>query len=425
MQVKTVKAATLQKALEMVRVEVGADAVVLQTRHVRREGLLGLLGGTQVEVTAADGRAVAKARAKKQRARGVAAKPKAASRPVSARPRRAHVDEGGWQDPGAAGALIRQTVAAVREELRPEPEVRVVPPAGDDGRLSAEMREVKALLAKLVHKQASGGGELPEPLAGRYLEMVEQEVAEELAQRLVKQAGEGDGADGEDQEQGLRKALAALLPVAPVAEAVRGASGPRVIALVGPTGVGKTTTLAKLAARYRLREGKRVALATIDTYRIAAVDQLRTYGEILGLDLDVIQRPDQVEGMLARRSEADVVLIDTAGRSPRDAERLAELGRFMALARPDETHLVLSATSSERSMRDANERFSALNPTHVIFTKVDEAICFGGLINVLAALGRPLSYLTTGQEVPHDIEPGSADRLASLVFDPSGGYSKC
>lgn len=437
MQVKTVRAATLAKALDKVRAEVGMDAVVLQTRHVRRGGLLGLLGGTEVEVTAADGRAVARARAKKQRARVQPRKAAAAGRSaLTSRPARASttpqaaapapkVDAEGWYEPGATAALIRQTVAAVREDMRPEPEVRMVaPPASaETGRLSAEMREVKALLAKLVQKQASPDAACAEGvLADRYLAMVQQEVAEELAQKLVAQARE---AESGSEDEVLRSALASVLPVAPEASVPTRTKGPRVIALVGPTGVGKTTTLAKLAARYRLTEGKRVVLATIDTYRIAAVDQLRTYAEILGLELEVIQRVEQVDRVLADHSDADVVLIDTAGRSPRDGARLTDLGRFLERAKPEETHLVLSATSSERTMRDVNLRFSVLEPTHVIFTKVDEAICFGGLINVLTDLGRPLSFITTGQEVPNDIEPGTAARLASLVLDDSGGSFSC
>jgi flagellar biosynthesis protein FlhF len=147
------------------------------------------------------------------------------------------------------------------------------------------------------------------------------------------------------------------------------------------------------------------------------VDQLRTYAEIIGLPLKVVLTPAEMAPACASLGSADVILVDTAGRSPRDTGRLDELRRFLAEARPHQTHLVLSGTASQTAMVEAAERFAVVRPDRVIFTKLDEAVNFGVLFNVARRLSLRLSYVTTGQEVPDHIEQGRSDRLARLVLD--------
>jgi flagellar biosynthesis protein FlhF len=132
----------------------------------------------------------------------------------------------------------------------------------------------------------------------------------------------------------------------------------RVVALVGPTGVGKTTTIAKLAANFRLREKRRVGLITVDTYRIAAVEQLRTYAEIIDLPMHVVSTPREMREALRQLSGLDLVLMDTAGRSPRDEVKIQELRAFLSEAQADEVHLVLSAVASASSLVRTAERFA-------------------------------------------------------------------
>jgi flagellar biosynthesis protein FlhF len=190
---------------------------------------------------------------------------------------------------------------------------------------------------------------------------------------------------------------------------------PRTIALVGPTGVGKTTTIAKLAATYKLKQNLRVGLITMDTYRIAAVDQLRTYAGIIGVPLQVALSPNDLKTSLHACADCDVVLLDTAGRSPRNDQKLEELSVFLRSAQPHEVHLVLSSTCTQSVLMDAVERFSKIRTDRIIFTKLDEAVTFGVLLNVARKVNKRLSYLTTGQDVPHQIEPGRPERLAELV----------
>ena len=191
------------------------------------------------------------------------------------------------------------------------------------------------------------------------------------------------------------------------------------VALIGPTGVGKTTTIAKLAAHLKLREHRRIGLVTIDTYRIAAIDQLRKYAEILDAPLRAVATAEDLRTAVASMHECDYVLIDTAGRSPNDAMKLSELKTFLAAANPDEVHLVLSTTASQACVELAVNRFSEVRVDRIIFTKLDEAAHLGVVLNVARKLNKGLSYITTGQDVPDDIEEGKSSRLAQLIMGAS------
>jgi flagellar biosynthesis protein FlhF len=188
-----------------------------------------------------------------------------------------------------------------------------------------------------------------------------------------------------------------------------------VIVLIGPTGVGKTTTIAKLAARFKLAQQKQVGLITIDTYRIAAVDQLKTYAQILEVPLRTVLRPGELDEALAAMAGLDVVLLDTAGRSPADAPRLRQMKTFLDAARPDEVHLVVSATAGRACAQRVLESFALLGANRWILSKLDEGETFGIAMNVAAATKTPLSFITTGQEVPDDIAAPSPGKLADLI----------
>jgi flagellar biosynthesis protein FlhF len=213
--------------------------------------------------------------------------------------------------------------------------------------------------------------------------------------------------------------LAAMLRVRTTV-AITPSQTPRTIALIGTTGVGKTTTIAKLAAMFKIKHGLRVGLITIDTYRIAAVEQLRTYANIIGLPLEVCLTPSDVEQACARLSTScDLILLDTAGRSQHDNRRLDELSAFVQAARPHEVHLVLSIASSDTVIASAARRFSHLRPDAVILTKLDEAVAHGSVLNAAVSVGLPVSFVTMGQEVPDHLDIADAHRLARLILESS------
>ena len=261
----------------------------------------------------------------------------------------------------------------------------------------------------------------PEPLTEAYASLIAQELSRDLAERVVANLQEELDPQSLANPVLVREALlaqvATLVPTAEDLEFVKPRDGrPRTIAFVGPTGVGKTTTLAKIAATMTLRDEIRVGLVTADTYRIAAVDQLRTYAEILGLRLEVASGPAEMKAALERCQDLDAVLIDTPGRSQNDTDRIADLRALIDAARPHETHLVLSGTAAERVLLREAEAFSTLGPDRVVLTKLDEAVTFGMLISVVRRIGRRISWVTTGQEVPTDVERATSERLANLML---------
>jgi flagellar biosynthesis protein FlhF len=202
----------------------------------------------------------------------------------------------------------------------------------------------------------------------------------------------------------------------PIAGPIRIPAGRRhLVALVGPTGVGKTTTIAKLAANFRLREQRRVGLITVDTYRIAAVEQLRTYADIIDLPMEVVATPREMHQAVARMADLDLILMDTAGRSPRDDVQIQELKGLLAEAAPDEVHLVLSSVASARCLANTAQQFAPVGTTALVLTKLDEAASLGNLLPLARSCGLPLSYLTNGQNVPDDIAAADAGRLARTI----------
>jgi flagellar biosynthesis protein FlhF len=448
---KTYRAASIADALSQIKRDLGADAVILHTRTFKNGGLFGFRARPMVEITASSGVNVVNPLSRRP-------KPPAARKP-SGMLRRAYgvPDDAPLDTPPDAGFEARSdspTPIAVAEQTRPEPDARPLPtaqpvrarsaPASEvepvgvatlpDSALSLQMSDeiasIKRLVGQVLQKSRGGAGQssMPECLFDRYLKLIESEVAADIADEVVGRVRDELSYDELNNDaivhETVMRRLAAYVPVCDEAPRPgRCKDGrPLTIALVGPTGVGKTTTIAKLAATYRLRYNRKVGLLTCDTYRIAAVDQLRTYANIMGVPLRVAQSAAEVEAACEAFADYDAVLIDTAGRSQHDAPRLDELRALLEAARPHETHLVLSGAASESVLLKAAERFRPLGPNRVIFTKLDETVSFGVLVNAARRIGAGLSFVTTGQEVPDHIEPGRADRLARLVLD--GGFAR-
>jgi flagellar biosynthesis protein FlhF len=361
MKTRTYRAGTMKEALAQVRRDLGGDAVILNTREVRGRRLFGLRRREMIEVTASD-------------------------------------------EAPAEVAIAMPNVASPALHAQ----------------FNEQLRSLHAMVADLSRHGRLDHllPDLPSELVPTYATLLEAEVPEVLARRLVRHVAdllEPDEAHRPEViRDALRDAVESCLPIAPPIGVVPGQR--KVVALVGPTGVGKTTTVAKLAANFKLVHGLRPGLVTVDTYRIAAVEQLRTYAEIIDLPLAVANSPAEMRKAIDSLGDVDLVLIDTAGRSPRDEVKIRELADFLAEAKPDEVHLVLSAVAGEKSLRAAVDRFSVVQADRLILTKLDEADGLGGVLAVIGQANRPISYLTTGQAVPDDIEPADRTRLAGLIL---------
>ncbi|HQA48590.1 MAG TPA: 50S ribosome-binding GTPase, partial [Bacillota bacterium] len=191
---------------------------------------------------------------------------------------------------------------------------------------------------------------------------------------------------------------------------------PAVAVFVGPTGVGKTTTLAKLAAHYSVIMKKKVGVMTCDTYRIAAVEQLKTYSEIMDVPIRVIYQKSDIEEAMQQYKDMDLVLVDTAGSSYRDKMKLMELNKMLKALGDQQLFLVISASTNYRNVMEILSSYSFLKNYKVLITKVDENVSNGIILNIAVKSGKPLSYITTGQSVPDDIEKVDGERIASLIL---------
>lgn len=329
------------------------------------------------------------------------------------------------QTPPAVDA-VRATDARPPEQASLGTRVRVAP-VDETARqsLESELASIKSLVSEVLEVTRRGdarpAGAVPGPFAGVARMLERHGVSRGLIDEVIAGAERRVGRAAPDAATCIiaaRAELASLIPIAPSPTPPRRrAAGPCTIALIGPTGVGKTTTIAKLAAEYSLRAGLRVGLIAADTYRIAAVDQLKTYASIIDVPLVVASGAEQIPAALAELAACDVILLDTAGRSQRDSERLDELAATLEAASPDRTHLVLSGTGAESVVLEAVSRFGAMNPSSIIFTKLDEAVQVGMLANVATASRLGISFLTTGQDVPDNIEPAGGERLAAMMLE--------
>lgn len=422
MNLKTFIAPTVAEALTQVKSTMGTDAVIVHMRTFQARYWLGLRRRQVVEITAGKGLHVGH-RLRPGRGAG------AAARPVELRPADSR------SAPAVGLAAYTRGVNPAAGRLAPpgaDPPPRnmidggralLETPAGNSAAilcLSTEMTALKNVVKDLVtHTRNRNAPQVPEDLFDYYMQLIENQVAEELAGEIIRTLHKQVRPEQFGQPEVMRERLAdhleKLLPTTGPIKRIK-TNGPHVVALIGPTGVGKTTTIAKLAANLKLREKHRIGLITLDTYRIAAVDQLKKYADIIGAPLRVVGNAEDLIDALRAMRDCDFVLIDTAGRSPNDTMKLNELKSLLAVAEPDEVHLVLSTTASEACIELAISRFSEVRADKIIFTKLDEAAHVGVVLNVVRKVNKSLSYVTTGQDVPDDIEVGRGRRLAHLIL---------
>ena len=379
------------------RRELGPNAAVLHTRAVRGRWLGFLPGPQQIEVTASR-----EINVPSRLQRHVRDKRQPAESPSQAQSESLHRAAAAASEPQSSRCVRSQTSAShLSRQMQ--------------GQLSTLQSMVKDLC---LRSKGNGHGDWPEEFFSLFTELLDADINEDIARELVERTRSEPHIDEICDPVMLKAHVVGLMEEdIQISGPIRITPGRcRLAALVGPTGVGKTTTIAKLAANFRLKEKCRVGLITVDTYRIAAVEQLRTYADIIDLPMHVVSTPRDMRETVDRMSHLDLILLDTAGRSPKDEVRIQELKVFLNEAGADDVHLVLSSVAGARTLQHTVEQFGVVGPTSLILTKLDEADGVGNLLPLLRNGGLPLSYLTDGQNVPDDIAVANAHRLAKMML---------
>lgn len=377
MRVRRFVGDNVAETMGKVKRELGSEAVILQTREFREGGFLGFFGRTKVEITAA-----------------------IEETPVAVTPVKHY--------------------GKSSEEKKPANE-RIDPRSPEhSAALEEELKSMRLMLEKM-NKYMQGLEEeksiWPPTLLTWADYLKKRGINEHLINRLLRQVQQTlpEEAWGDNTkvfkriEENVRQICSQTGPIQP------GIDKPRIVALIGPTGVGKTTTIGKLAAGFSIIDKRKVALITADTYRVAAVEQLKTFGEIIGVPVEVVMTPSGLREALELHADKELIFIDTAGRSPHHELHMSELSAFLDQAKPDFTMLVMSATTQFTDQFQIYQRFADLT-THLIFTKLDETSITGSMINLLGQTTLPTAYLTNGQNVPDDIEVATPERMTYYVL---------
>ncbi|GAB6931483.1 hypothetical protein JCM10914A_54660 [Paenibacillus sp. JCM 10914] len=479
MRVKRYIVDTMPEAMQHIRTDLGAEAVILSTKETKVGGFLGMFTRKKIEVIAAieqsESEKSNKVQAQSQnkaasvpmptaavpkayQRTAAMVKPEAKSTPVTKtsaseaalEPHRESSDD---FDYNRFAEILSQAAASEgRSDQRTEREAassaeddahrsgtmglgKAAEPLSDskqdeslsarlgisesEQRVLAELKEMKEWMARLS-KQNLEVQQLPEPLLALRDQLLKQELSATLAQRWLTEAEEAwKASDKQLSESELidvvhRQAEAFIKDHS--AEGVH--PDTRIVYVAGPTGVGKTTTIAKIAAEQLFRHQRKVGFITSDTYRISAVEQLRTYASILNVPMEVVQSPGDMQRALQKLEHCDLILMDTAGRNYRNELLVSELQSLFSKEdqNQSETYLVLSLTSKSADMIEIADHFSKYELDKVIFTKLDETGSYGPLFNLLEAHNLRLSYMTNGQNVPDDLLMADSTRICRMLL---------
>lgn len=425
-----IRGRTLDDAYRQMHKRFGNEAVVLNTRQVTEGGVLGFFGTRHVEITASVPRKPQPGRlrtpsAAERRYAEQSTLPQAESAAASGR----SMDELQELVRAAQRRMNGDEKPMPREEM-PTPQVvqgegsaamlpfpQPKPGEGDTEDVRKELGEIRELL-QVLYTEHPGAG-LPVEFAPHYRTLTGRGVSRKSAATLIGGALRDSDLSvmrdprvfSERLRVEIRKAIRTTGGMALAADTCR------VVALCGPTGVGKTTTVAKLAAYFAVKERARVALVTADTYRVAAADQLRVYANIIGLPLTVVNDAKEMHRAMQVHRDFDLVLVDTAGGSQFNLDHVNDLKQMLAATGAHETVLVASAGTPLGDLQSVAGNFKCVNPTSLLFTKLDETRQYGTIFSLAVETGLPLSYLSVGQAVPEDLRLATPDAVASLLLE--------
>jgi flagellar biosynthesis protein FlhF len=388
MRVKKFVASSMPEAMKMIRAELGNDAVILNSKVVHKGGFFGLFTKKNIEVIAA-------------------VDPKPLERPMHTTEKRKKQLDFLKADSASQHEKVNDFQLSVNNKT-----------TKSTADLINEMNELKSMLKQLSTNVTTNFEQYPDPLKEINYLLIEQELSNELRQQLMAELLEKwylqRGEVTIDQllnwaKDTIISKLAGLSFGGITFEK-------KFINVVGPTGVGKTTTLAKMASECVIKHHKKVAFITTDTYRIAAIDQLKTYAKILDVPLEVCYNINDFRLAKTKFANYDVVLVDTAGRNFRNPQYVQDLREVIDFNEEMETYLVLALTAKEKDMKEIYEQFSLVKIDKFIFTKIDETSHYGTMLNLITECQTGVAYLTNGQNVPDDIVEATPEKVTNTVL---------
>ncbi|MCU7494802.1 MAG: flagellar biosynthesis protein FlhF [Ignavibacteria bacterium] len=402
MQIKKYIALTLKEASQQMKSELGSNAIVLSTRIIEDDPRYGRK--RVFELTAGVEDDYDKSRAESSRAAGERS-PMKSQKAVPSVPLKPQPKQRTFAD-----------------ELKELSEKVYMPPEKED--MPFELK-AQLLSAKMPVQKPAGVKKKKDTLERELKEisdtLIAREVQKSIVDVIIDQLGKyTEFLQPSNIDSYVISTISSMIPTS--AFEVQKKQKTKVIALVGPTGVGKTTCIAKLAVISKILHNLNIGLISLDTFRLGAIDQLKIFSEISNIEMRVAYEPSEIPGLIAEFRKKDIVFIDTAGRSQNNASLLKETNRFLSNTKVDEIYLVLSTTSTTKNILDVAQKFKVLNYNGVVFTKLDEAVSFGNILNVTANFNVPVKYLTNGQIIPDDIIAADPQFIANMIY--TGKISK-
>lgn len=388
----------MSEAMIKIKKELGEEAIIISKRRVRRKGFWKYFQSKAIEVTAAVDRI--------SNPEGDAKNIEDLKRLIGKKREMINESMVAPQIPAAPTTPI-----APQTPIEPQMLTELVKPKIEDN-LSKDVQNIKEMMEDLKCDMGSiaASGRKKSKIE---IELIENDVSENIVGSILKRVKYIDK-DVNERDK-VKIAIKDMVSISHNTD-------DKIIVLVGPTGVGKTTTIAKLAGKYSLIEKKKVGLITIDTYRIGAVEQLRTYADIMNIPIKVVFSINDMETAVKGMQNCDVILVDTTGRSSKNAMQISELRAFIDKLKIGNVNLVISCTTKNNDIKTIVKGYSPLNFDNVIITKLDETSTYGSILNIIETAGKPLNFVTTGQNVPDDIKFVDEDKLARLIL---GGENIC
>lgn len=376
MVIKKYLVKNMNEALTRIRYELGKDAIIISQRKIRESGIKGYFKPKLIEVTAA------------------LENNKIDKKNKFAREKEDDMDFRNSLD-SIKKIISEKDKKIIKEEVKEDKNN-----LNNNENIKNEVKEIKELLNKVIKNTNK---EEEKDLISEYLR--DMDIDEKLLIDLLTKNYDNIDEFKKDFMNLLEKEIDIST------NNLRGK-----VVLVGPTGVGKTTTIAKLAGRLALIEKKKVGLITIDTYRIGAVEQLKTYAEIMNIPFKVVITLKEMQGAVKELEACDVILVDTTGRSSKNTMQISELRAFIQKVNADHIMLVMSGTTKNRDIQTILEGYNELAYEELIITKLDETSTYGCVYNIVKRSNKPIAYITTGQDVPDDIKVPSKNEIEKLIL---------